>query len=90
MSKWFVAITTAPILMVLPMFGLQPAQADEIAGTILSIDSATGTFALDDGSQYTLADNISQDELEIGMEVLVTYEVSGNGGRLATYLELMN
>ncbi|MBN9673580.1 DUF1344 domain-containing protein [Roseibium aggregatum] len=61
------------MLLALPALGLQSAQADEVAGTILSIDWQGGSFALDDGSDYPLANTIDQDELTIGMEVLVTY-----------------
>ncbi|TYC55751.1 DUF1344 domain-containing protein [Rhodobacterales bacterium] len=90
MRKLLFALAAVSVLIALPAFSSQPARADEVAGTILALDPEGNTFSLDDGWQYVLPDDISQDDLEVGMELLVTFEPSDDGIRVATALELIN
>ncbi|MEC9463531.1 MAG: DUF1344 domain-containing protein [Pseudomonadota bacterium] len=90
MPKWLIAIATAPLLLTLPPHGLRSALADEIAGTILSIDPFEGLFSLEDGSRFLLTDTLSSQDLMIGSEVLITFTTTMSGDRLVTALQVVN
>ena len=90
MPKWLIAIATAPLLLTLPPHSLRSALADEIAGTILSIDPFEGLFSLEDGSRFILTDTLSSQDLMIGSEVLITFTTTVSGGRLVTALQVVN
>ena len=90
MPKWLIAIATAPLLLTLPPHSLRSALADEIAGTILSIDPFKGLFSLEDGSRFLLTDTFSSQDLMIGSEVLITFTTTVSGDRLVTALQIVN
>jgi len=91
MTKWLIALTTtACLLTTLPPVGATDVHADEVAGTILSIDPFNGRFALEDGTEFVLTDEIATEELMIGMEVLVVYTAGESGALVARALELMD
>ncbi|MCK7612629.1 DUF1344 domain-containing protein [Roseibium sediminicola] len=87
MTKWLIALMTACLLTNLPPVGATHAHADEVAGTILSIDPFNSRFALEDGTEFQLVDEIAPEELMIGMEVLVIFTASETGALVATALE---
>ncbi|MHA7777091.1 DUF1344 domain-containing protein [Roseibium sp. M-1] len=88
MPYWLIALTIAPALLVLPPFSAPAAHADEIAGTILSIDPFTGRFSLADGSQFVLPADDGPEDLMIGMSVLVIYTTTETGDLLVTGLKI--
>jgi len=77
MTKWLIALTMVCLLTSLPPVGTTPAQADEVAGTILSINPFTSHFTLEDGTEFQLTEEIAPEELMIGMEVLVVFRLPG-------------
>lgn len=53
--------------------------ADDTTATILDIDEANRTIVLDDGTSYTLGDNVMTSDLAPGQEVTVSFEESATG-----------
>ena len=51
------------------------AFAEDAAGTIETIDPATGIIILDDGQTYTVAEGVSVEGLQPGDVVTVSFEV---------------
>lgn len=90
MTNWLIALTTACLLTTLPPVGATHAHADEVAGTILSIDPFTNHFTLEDGTEFQLTDEIAPNELMIGIEVLVIFTAGETGALVATALELID
>jgi|GEM_PF-6943215 len=68
--------------------GMPDARAEEVAGTILSIDPFNGRFLLTDGSRFILSGKTRREDLTIGMRVLVTYTTTEAGDHLVTGLEI--
>lgn len=56
------------------VFSFATAQADEASGKIASVDPASGSIVLEDGTAFTIAEGMSVEGLEPGTEVKVSYE----------------
>lgn len=61
------------------------AYAGEAQGTIASVDPATRTVVLEDGSSYVAAEGVALDALTAGANVTVTFD---DGTTNATAIEL--
>ena len=59
------------------------ALADEAKGKVQTVDPATRTIQLDDGTMYTVAEGVALDTLKPGTEVTVSFEEK-NGQKTAT------
>ena len=73
----------APFAALAFAFSIATAHADEAAGKIFTIDPATGSFQLQDGKTFTIAEGVSMEGLEPGTEVTVSYEEQ-DGLKVAT------
>ncbi len=62
------------------------AFAGTMEGKVQSVDPATRTIVLEDGSSYVAADDVAIDELAAGDSVMVTYD---DGTNNATAVEKM-
>jgi len=71
--KGYLAAMSA--LTLLATVGL--ANAEEATGKIKEVDKTAGTFILEDGSDFKLAEGVSMDGVEPGMEVQVSFEAIG-------------
>jgi hypothetical protein len=68
------------------LFATPVLAAEEVTGTILSVDEAAETFTLDTGEMIKAGPDIALDELQPGDEVRVTYEIE-NGDWVASQVE---
>ncbi|MBI2202305.1 MAG: DUF1344 domain-containing protein [Candidatus Rokubacteria bacterium] len=50
------------------------ASAEQIQGTVKSVDAVERTFTLDNGTQVWVAEGVSMDALKEGASVKATYE----------------
>lgn len=50
------------------------ASAEQIQGTVKSVDAVERTFTLDNGTQVSVAEGVSMDALKEGVSVKATYE----------------
>lgn len=62
------------------------ADAQEIQGTIKSVDAAERTFTLDNGTQVWVAEGVSMDAVKEGASVKATYE-ERDGKKVVTTVE---
>ena len=67
---------------------LSQAQAEEAAGAVTAIDLETGTITLDDGSVFVLGPDLDPEGLEVGNEVLLTYDEGDNGTLIVSMIEI--
>ena len=51
-----------------------PSLADEASGRIQSVDPANGMLVLEDGTEFTVSEEVAIEALEPGAEVTVSYE----------------
>lgn len=63
------------------------AMAEEIQGTIKSVDEAARAITLDDGTQVWVAEGIPMDKLKEGASVKASYE-ERDGKKVATSVEV--
>lgn len=54
------------------------ASAEQIQGTVKSVDAVERTFTLDNGTQVWVAEGVSMDALKEGASVKATYEERDN------------
>ena len=73
----------APFAALAFAFSIATAHADEAAGKIFTIDPALGSFQLEDGTTFTIAEGVSMEGLEPGTEVTVSFEEQ-DGQNVAT------
>ncbi len=72
------------MLAALAMLGFAgAASAEEAKGKIQSVDPATGTVMLEDGTLFTVGEGVAIEGLQPGTEVTVMYEVT-DGTNTAT------
>ena len=62
------------------------ASAEEISGTVVSINSEAQTITLDNGMTFSLSEDVSIEGLAPGQTVKVMYE-SRDSGNIATGVE---
>ena len=62
----------APFVALAFMFSAAVAHADEAAGKVAAVDSAT--LILEDGTTFTISEGVSTEGLEPGTEVTVSFE----------------
>jgi len=71
----------APFAALAFVFSIATAQADEVAGKVVTVDSST--LILEGGTTFTIAEGVSMEGLEPGTEVTVSYEEQ-DGNLIAT------
>lgn len=74
----------APFAAALFALSLSTAQADEAGGKIATLDQASGTITLEDGTAFTISEGVSMEGLEAGTEVTVSFEQKDDGSLVAT------
>ena len=74
----------APFAATLFALSLSTAQADEAGGKIVTLDQASGTITLEDGTAFTISEGVSMEGLEAGTEVTVSFEQKDDGSLVAT------
>lgn len=79
MRKLLVAAAAASLLTI-----ATAASADEMNGKIASIDAASGTITLEDGSLIKLPASVDSASLKVGSDVKVTYDQKGAAGAPTT------
>jgi Cu/Ag efflux protein CusF len=78
MKKLMIAASAAALFATMSL-----AYAAEATGTISSVDTASGTVTLDNGSTYALPTTVAAADLKIGSKVTITYD-NANGKMTAT------
>ncbi len=73
----------APFAALAFVFSIAIAQADEATGKVAAVDPTSGSFILEDGTTFTIAEGVSMEGLEAGTEVTVSYEEQ-DGNLIAT------
>ncbi|MBD8876133.1 DUF1344 domain-containing protein [Roseibium polysiphoniae] len=72
---------------IVPM-SLSTASADETAGSIIAVDVESATITLDDDTVFVLGPDLDPEGLEVGNEVLLTYDEGDNGSLIVTAIEI--
>jgi hypothetical protein len=80
MNKLWIAVGAAAILAASSVAGY----ADEASGAISAIDPVAGTVTLADGALYVLPSVEDAASLEVGQEVTIEFEETGDGQLMAT------
>jgi hypothetical protein len=83
MKKLMIAASAAALLATSSLAAL----ADEITGSITSIDVMAGTLTLDDGQTYKLPAETDAAALQVGEQVTIEFEAEANGELMATSVE---
>jgi hypothetical protein len=79
----FVCLVLAAVLA----FGVAGAWADEVSGTIQSVNVADRLVVLQDGTELWVAEGLSLDLLKEGSSVKATYE-ERDGKKVVTTMEV--
>lgn len=77
---------TIGITMLLLVLAVGPGWAEEVKGTIKTVDATERVITLDDGTQIWVAEGISMETLKEGAVVKVTYE-ERDGKKVATVVD---
>ena len=64
----------APLAALGFVFSIAVAQAEETAGKVFIVDTNSGSFVMEDGTNFTVAEGVSMEGLQPGDEVRVSYE----------------
>ncbi|WP_417671977.1 DUF1344 domain-containing protein [Roseibium sp.] len=80
-------VLALPLSLLSPL-SLSQASADEAAGSIIAIDVESATITLDDDSVFVLGPDLDPEGLEVGNEVLLTYDEGDNGTLIVTAIEI--
>jgi hypothetical protein len=75
MNKLMIAASAAALLAV----SSAAALAAEASGAIASVDTAAGTVTLDSGQTFSLPASLDAASLQVGQQVMITYEQSADG-----------
>ena len=78
MKKFFTLLSTAAFLA-----SIGPLYADEAKGKVQSVDPTAKSITLDDGTTYSVADDVAIETLQPDAEVTITYE-ERDGQKTAT------
>ncbi len=82
MRKLMVAASAAAMLAATSFAAL----ADEVTGSIASIDTSAGTVTLDNGNTFKLPAATDAASLQVGQKVTVTYDKGADGSMSATMI----
>ncbi len=75
MNKLMIAASAAALFAVSSVAAL----AAEASGAIASVDTAAGTVTLDSGQTFSLPASLDAASLQVGQQVMITYEESADG-----------
>lgn len=73
LSKGGVAVATALSIVM----AAATAFAAEVQGTVQTVDPQSGTLVLEDGSTFTIGEELAIDNLAPGDQIVVSYEEQG-------------
>jgi hypothetical protein len=80
MNKLMIAASAAALFAVSSVAAL----AAEASGAIASVDTASGTVTLDSGQTFALPASVDAAALQVGQQVMITYEQSADGQMTAS------
>jgi len=75
------------VMVLMLVFAVAGAWADDIQGKIKSVDTGERSFVLEDGTQLWVAEGVAMDSLKEGASVKAAYE-ERDGKKVATGLEV--
>jgi len=75
------------VMVLMLVFAVAGAWADDIQGKIKSVDTGERSFVLEDGTQLWVAEGVAMDSLKEGASVKAAYE-ERDGKKVATDLEV--
>ena len=74
-------------MVLMLVFAVAGAWADDIQGKIKSVDTGERSFVLEDGTQLWVAEGVTMDSLKEGASVKASYE-ERDGKKVVTGLEV--
>ena len=75
------------VMVLMLVFAVAGAWADDIQGKIKSVDTGERSFVLEDGTQLWVAEGVTMDSLKEGASVKASYE-ERDGKKVVTGLEV--
>lgn len=80
MNKLMIAASAAALFAASSVAAL----AAEASGAIASVDTAAGTVTLDSGQTFSLPASVDAASLQVGQQVMITYEEGSDGKMTAS------